>query len=480
LTAYFAWSQLKRPAGIPPGPRGVPFLGYVPFIIGDQAVLYQNIAKTYGQVFSIYVFNKLAIVLNDYTNIKKALVDYADVFAGRPPILRKRPGHPDTRNLIGHEGPFWREHRRFALSTFREFGIGKSSIEPALQNEIDYFIQAITDKQGTPFNISDLLGMSVCNNICILEFGKRFEYHDEHFLQLKRAVDYSIQQSSLPSSLFGLLRSLKLIFPFLKKRDGASNSRQMILDLCKKIMVEHKNTYQPGSTRDYIDAYITEKAERERTNNHVEMFDDVALIHNLSMLFMAGTETTSTSLRWGLLYMMMHPDIQRKVQQEIDDVIGRERLPSMEDKLRMPYTEATLLEISRKGTINTPFLPHSTTEDVDFNGYQIPKDTVVFLNIWAVLFDEKLFSDPFTFRPERFINERGQFVKHEAVIPFSLGKRFCLGEPLARMELFLYFTTLLQKFNFVNPEDQVLSDEAVISSVRAPKQYTLCAIRRKD
>jgi len=250
-------------------------------------------------------------------------------------------------------------------------------------------------------------------------------------------------------------------------------------EFCKKEEDRHVKEYQPGKNDDYINAYFTERELRQKQNNHAEMFDDFTLNRNLDILFKAGTETTTTTLRWGLLYMMMHPDVQRKVQQEIDDVIGSDRSPTMEDKLRMPYTDATLLEIARRATIVPLNVPHRTTEDVQLDHFIIPKDATILTNLWAVHHDEKLFPDPFSFRPERFINERGQFVKHQAVIPFSLGKRFCLGEPLARMELFLYFTTILQKFTIVNPEGQVLTHDGIHSTVHGPKHYKLKAIPRE-
>jgi cytochrome P450 family 2 subfamily U polypeptide 1 len=428
----------------------------------------------------LYLGKALTIVLNDYSLIRAAFIDNGEVFSGRPPAMRIRSDGKPAKSMLSNDGPFWREHRRFALATLREYGIGKSSIEPALQNEIHYFLQAITDKQGKEFDIGDLLGMSLCNNICILEFGKRYEYHDENFLQLKHAVDALVQRAAPPTSLYGLIRFLKLKIPFLKARDSTSKSILKLEDFCKQIAEEHRKAYQPGSKDDYIDAYITEKAEREKSKNNAEMFDDDSLHQNLNLLFLAGTETSTTTLRWGLLFMMMHPDIQRKVQQEIDDVVGRQRLPSVNDRLQMPYTEATLLEISRRGCIVPMNVAHSNMEDIHFGGYHLPKDSIILTNLWAVHHDEKLFPDPFSFRPERFINERGQFVKHEAVIPFSLGKRFCLGEPLARMELFLYFTSMLQKFTFVNPEGQVLTDDTMVSGVNAPYPFKLNAIRRED
>jgi cytochrome P450 len=323
--------------------------------------------------------------------------------------------------------------------------------------------------------------MSVCNNICILEFGKRFEYHDESFLKLTHAVDVVTHQSIPSDSREGFIRRIKLLIPFLKAKDAGTEMGARVFMFCIKMAEEHLKAYLPDSKKDYIDAYYTEKAERERTNNNAGMFDDQALYENLNLMFFAGTDTTSTTLRWGLIRMMQLPDIQRKVQQEIDEVVGRERLPSMDDKQRMPYTEATILEISRMTLLVPENVIRSTLEDVHLGGYLIPKGTSVYTNLWTVHHDEKMFPDPFTFRPERFLNERGQFVKHEAVIPFSMGKRFCLGEPLARMELFLYFTSMLQKFTFVNPEDQVLTGKVRIGgNVRAPEAFRLRAIRRED
>jgi len=481
IIGYFAWSQLKRPAGTPPGPRGVPVFGYLPFMPDNRGAEFQKLAKKYGQIFSWYVAEKLCIVLNDYTSIRKALIDHGEVFSGRPYALGRRDPvkkGPTGTALLMAEGPFWREHRRFALSTFREYGIGKSSIEPAIQNEIEYFIQAVKDKERKAFDISDLLGMSVCNNICILEFGKRFEYHEKFFVELKQAVDETTLHAIPQDTRTGFIRYLKYLLPFT--RNVVQTQSKRIKDFCVEIAEQHLKDYQPGSKGDYIDAYYTEKEERERTKKFAEFFDYDSLHENLNILFFAGTETTTTTLRWGLLYMLMHPDIQRKVQREIDDVVGRQRLPSVNDRLQMPYTEATLLEVSRRATIVTTNLVHSTMEDIDFEGFHIPKGTTIYTNLWGVHHDEKLFPDPFSFRPERFINERDQFVKHEAVIPFSLGKRFCLGEPLARMELFLYFTSMLQKFTFVNPEGQVLPDDGTYGNVHHPPHYKLHAVYRTE
>jgi cytochrome P450 len=246
------------------------------------------------------------------------------------------------------------------------------------------------------------------------------------------------------------------------------------------MMAEHKKVHTVGSKDDYINAYYTERAEREKTGAKPEFFCDDALESALNLMFFAGTDTTATTLRWGFLFMILHPDVQVKVQKELDDVIGRERTPSCDDRVNLPYTEATLLEIQRRGSVVPLSIPHMTLEETHLNGYRIPKNTGIFPNIFAVHHEEKLFPDPFAFRPERFINEKGQTVKPEYIIPFSIGKRSCPGEPLARMELFLYFTSVLHKFTLKAPEGVTLSTEAVSTVVRVPKPYDLVAVPRSN
>ncbi|XP_014672812.1 PREDICTED: cytochrome P450 2D28-like [Priapulus caudatus] len=159
-----------------------------------------------------------------------------------------------------------------------------------------------------------------------------------------------------------------------------------------------------------------------------------------------------TTLRWGLLFMLKYPHVLRKVQAEIDDVIGRGRLPCMADQDNMPYSRATIAEVQRVADIVPLNLPHSTTAEIQLGGYVIPAGTDIFANFTAILNDPKYFPEPQKFRPERHLDERGDFVQNEALIPFSIGRRVCLGEALARVELFIFFTGILQNFDIRLPD----------------------------
>ncbi|GAA6236430.1 cytochrome P450 2J2-like, partial [Lates japonicus] len=167
-----------------------------------------------------------------------------------------------------------------------------------------------------------------------------------------------------------------------------------------------------------------------------------------------------------------------KVQAEIDRVIGQSKQPSTEDRPSLPYTDAVIHEVQRISNIVPLSLPHVTTRDIQLGGYTIPKGVTIIPNLTSVLFDKNEWETPYTFNPGHFLNEEGKFVKRAAFIPFSAGKRVCLGENLARMELFLFFTSFMQHFTFSMPAGVKPVMEYRFGITLAPQQYEICATSR--
>lgn len=195
-------------------------------------------------------------------------------------------------------------------------------------------------------------------------------------------------------------------------------------------------------------------------------------------LFVAGTETTSTTLYWGLLCMIKYPEIQAKVQEEIDRVVGGERQPSLSDKDKLPYTNAVIHEIQRIGNIVPINLARVVGETTQIGKYSIPKGTLVTSNLTSVLFDESEWETPHSFNPNHFLDAEGKFRRRDAFLPFSIGKRVCLGEQLARMELFLFFSSLLQRFTLSAPAGVEPSLDFKLGATHCPQPYKLCAVPR--
>ncbi|XP_056277181.1 cytochrome P450 2J1-like [Pseudoliparis swirei] len=167
-----------------------------------------------------------------------------------------------------------------------------------------------------------------------------------------------------------------------------------------------------------------------------------------------------------------------KVQAEIDEVIGTSRQPSMEDRADLPYTEAVIHEIQRMANIGPLSLPHATTREIHLGGSTIPKGVTVIPNLNSVLFDKNEWETPDTFNPGHFLNQEGKFVKRAAFLPFSAGKRVCLGENLARMELFLFFTSLMQHFIISMPAGEKPVMGYCFGITLAPLPYEVCLTSR--
>ncbi|KAK7888831.1 hypothetical protein WMY93_024391 [Mugilogobius chulae] len=234
----------------------------------------------------------------------------------------------------------------------------------------------------------------------------------------------------------------------------------------------HKKDLDPSNPRDYIDSFIIEMQNRKDSDGG---FDETNLAYCAMDLFLAGTETTSTTLQWTLIYLIKHPEVQEKVQAEIDRVIGQNRLPTMADRANLPYTDAVVHEVQRIGDIVPLNGLRLASKDTTLGGYFIPKGTSIMPMLHSVLFDKTEWETPDKFNPGHFLDKDGKFRKRDALMPFSAGKRVCLGEGLAKMELFLFIVGLLQKFSFYVSDGVELRTDGVTGATRVPHPFKVQA-----
>ncbi|XP_054908575.1 cytochrome P450 2J6-like [Poeciliopsis prolifica] len=465
----------RRPLGFPPGPRALPIVGNI--FTWDQSRPHEKLielARTYGDVYSLRFGQKWAVVLNGLDAMKEGLVVNGDSMVDRPELaLQDEIG--GGLGVIFSNGNIWKQQRRFALSTLKYFGFGKKSLEPVILDEFRHCAKEIRGYKGKPVNPHLIINNAVSNIICQLVFGHRFEYGDEKFMKLMLMFDKAVQiEGSIWAQLYNSFTLLMRLLP------GPHQTVKQIWDDVKKFIREelnqHKKNWDPSNSKDYIDCYLQEIETNKAQNDNT--FDEENLIMCVLDLFVAGSETTSTTLRWAFLYMAKYPEIQEKVQAEIDRVIGQSRQPSMEDRANLPYTDAVIHEILRMSNIVPLALPHSTNKEVRLGGYTVPKEILIIPNLASVLFDRKEWETPFTFNPAHFLNEEGKFAKKTAFIPFSAGKRLCLGENLARMELFLFFTSFMQHFTFSMPAGVKVVMDYRAGLTLAPKPYEICITPR--
>ncbi|XP_040608618.1 cytochrome P450 2D28 isoform X3 [Mesocricetus auratus] len=378
--------------------------------------------------------------------------------------------------ILAPYGPEWREQRRFSVSTLRNLGLGKKPLEQWVTDEAGHLCDAFKDQAGRPFNPSTLLNKAVCNVITSLIFARRFEYEDANLIRMLRLLEEAL------TNISGFIPEILNTFPVLLHIPGlfdkVFSGQKTFAAIVDNLLTENRRTWDPEQPpRGLTDAFL---AEMEKAKGNPESsFNDQNLRMVVNDLFIAGTVSTSTTLSWALLFMIQYPDVQRRVQQEIDDILGPGRSPEMADQARMPYTNAVIHEVQRFADIAPLNLPCITSRDIEVQGFLIPKGTTLITNLSSVLKDETVWEKPLHFHPEHFLDAQGCFVKQEAFMPFSAGRRACLGEPLARMELFLFFTCLLQHFSFSVPAGQPRpSDHVVLGVLKSPAPYQLCAVPR--
>uniref|UniRef100_G3QDX1 Cytochrome P450 n=1 Tax=Gorilla gorilla gorilla TaxID=9595 RepID=G3QDX1_GORGO len=406
-------------ARYPPGPLPLPGLGNLLHVDFQNIHTFNQLRHRFGDVFSLQLAWTPVVVLNGLAAVREALVTCGKDTADRPPAPISQVLAPKASGVIlARYGPTWREQRRFSVSTLRNLGLGKKSLEQWVTEEAACLCAAFADQAGRPFRPNGLLNKAASNVIASLTCGRRFEYDDPRFLRL-----LDLAQEGSKEEL-GFLREVLNVVPLLLRIPGLAGkvlrSQKAFLTQLDELLTEHRMTWDPA--RDLTEAFL---AEMEKAKGNPESsFNDENLRMVVADLFFAGMVTTSITLAWGLLLMILHPDCQGwssgcRVQQEIDDVIGQVRRPEMGDQARMPYTTAVIHEVQRFGDMIPLGVTHMTSRDIEVQGFRIPKETTLFTNLSSVLKDEAVWEKPFLFHPEHFLDAQGHFVKPEAFLPFS-------------------------------------------------------------
>uniref|UniRef100_A0A8C5NVL9 Vitamin D 25-hydroxylase n=2 Tax=Jaculus jaculus TaxID=51337 RepID=A0A8C5NVL9_JACJA len=427
------------------------------------------------RIFSLDLGGISAVVLNGYDVVKECLVHQNETFADRPclPLFMKMTKMGGLLN--SRYGRGWTDHRKLAVNSFRNFGCGQKSFESKILEEVNFFLDAIETYKGIAFDFRQLITNAVSNITNLILFGERFTYEDTDFQHMIELFSENVELAA-SASVF-----LYNAFPWIGiwpcgKHQQLFRNAAIVYDFLSKLTDKASVNRKPHLPRHYVDAYLDEMDQGK--NDPLSTFSKENLIFSVGELIIAGTETTTNVLRWASLFMALYPNIQGQVQKEIDFTLGSGKKPSWDDKCRMPYTEAVLHEVLRFCNIVPLGIFHATSEDALVCGYSIPKGTTVITNLYSVHFDEKYWRDPDIFYPERFLDSSGCFSKKEALIPFSLGRRHCLGEHLARMEMFLFFTTLLQRFHLHFPHGLIPNLKPRLGMTLQPQPYLICAERR--
>ncbi|BFZ07227.1 hypothetical protein BsWGS_10266 [Bradybaena similaris] len=481
-----AKSWLQTPSNLPPCPVWpYPILGHIPYLRNRPRETLKEFRKKAGDVFSLYTGPKLTVVLNGYDVLKDTLVKQADIFSDRPNSFLNKMIKDGTKGIIGASGHSWKEQRSVSLAILRSFGMGKNALAERIQNEVSAYMNELAKSKGKPQEVRTLTNVAVSNVICAIIVGKRFEYNDPYLIRLLHILN---EQVTLIKSV-----SLRNAFPWLRYLPGdlfdikkvIKNNDDLMEHFCQPFIQRFSEKLDKGEEDDesavsFITSYLKELRHKEAIGESTTM-EVGQLGRVIQNLFVAGSETTSTTMLWFMLYMLHYPEIQKKIFKEINDVVGTERVVSLQDKPQLNYLNASIRETQRLASIVPLNLLHTNTVEVKIRGYTIPAGTSIIPNLDSVLHDEQIWGDPMNFRPERFLDSTGKLLNREEFVPFSLGRRVCLGESLAKMELFLFLSALVQRFEFLPATPTSLPPLTYTFGITCPPQaYDIRIVERRS
>ncbi|KAM9601427.1 cytochrome P450 1B1 [Trichechus inunguis] len=481
----------RQPASAPPGPFAWPLIGNAAAVGPAPHLSFARLAQRYGDVFQIRLGSCPVVVLNGERAIHQALVQQSVAFADRPPFASFRVVSDGRSLAFGRYSENWKVRRRAAYSTVRAFSTRQPRSRRVLEGHVlgearELVALLVRGSAGGSFiDPRPLTLVAVANVISAVCFGCRYSHDDAEFLGLlSHNEDFgrTVGAGSLVDVLPWLQRFPNPVRTAFRQFEQLNrNFSNFVLDK----FLKHRESLRPGAApRDMMDAFIL-LAGKEATKGSSDSGARLDLEYvpsTITDIFGASQDTLSTALQWLLLLFTRYPEVQARVQAELDQVVGRDRLPCMDDQPNLPYIMAFIYEAMRFSSFVPITIPHATTTNASVLGYHIPKDTVVFVNQWSMNHDPGKWPNPEEFNPARFLDKDGFIDKNLAsnVMIFSMGRRRCIGEELSKVQLFLFFSILAHQCNFrANPDEPSEMDFSYGLTIK-PKSFKINVTLRES
>ena len=385
---------------------------------------------------------------------------------------------------LANYGPAWRLHRKLFMTALRQYLSDVPLIERRVSEQVENLRAFLESKKGEPFDPTDILAESVANVICGITFGEGYDTTTNEdmrkLLELNKKVNGSPDMMLLFFlDFFPLVEYLPL--PAFNRILELSGN---IFDIIRKHLKERRDNFDPDErVTDLVTGLIQaqNQADDVQDQEKAAFLTDDYLVNTIEDMFSAGYETTSTTLKWAIAFLVNYPQFQVEIQQQLDEVVGRDRDPSLEDRPHLPLIHATIIEVLRLGNIAAQTIPHLALKDTKLCGYDVPKDTVIIVNTESVHLDPKCWENPSVFDPHRHIDENGRLNTNQGnFYPFGAGRRVCAGEPLAKVEVFLFLGWMLHRFKFeAGDEGPPQLKVTNIAGFKSPVPYKVRAIKRQ-
>ncbi|KAG8182236.1 hypothetical protein JTE90_024169 [Oedothorax gibbosus] len=422
---------------------------YVPFIKTPH-LDYARLGAKFGDVFSFRtVGGQLFVILTGTKVIKEVLVNRADEFIGRLPVNNFLYWITDGLGIVQEEGDVWDEHRKFFLQTAKSFGFGKMEVEGRIHDEVRRMLTDIrSEAKNSCVRLSEHVAFVTHSTLSHVLFNKEFKKDDtfrKHVSDMDKFIEtFKGYINLLVGKPFDIFFSLFTSLP---------KDRARLRKFTDAMVEERRRTRDPDNPENYVDSFLNQRDELiKKGHKDGGTFTNIRLEATAWNMYF-GFESTGGTAVGLLLELSHHPSVQQRIQSELDSVVGRERLPSWMDRPSLPYLDASVQELYRVTTLFPITTIYSNFKETTINGFRIPERSAIVANIWSMHMDPEVFPQPEKFDPNRFLDSSGKRIKVDGPYPFGLGKRSCIAESLAQMEVFIIVSSVVQSFT-MQPGDK--------------------------
>lgn len=338
LLGLLAYLDTRKPKNFPPGPKWLPMLGSALTVFrirrakGDLPLMADELSKKYGPVLGLKIGVDKIVVACGLNAIREFLS--SDDLDGRPTGLFFEIRTFGLRQgLMMTDQGFWHEQRKFIVRHLREFGFGRRNMSAMIEDEAQLMVDHFKGKiiKGQDFGIvqmDKIGGIHILNTLWMMLAGIRYSPEDKEVNTLQANLNELFKNADMVGALFSQFPILRILAPDFSGYNLYMKSHEPLWDFIIKEVENHRKTFIPNQPRDLIDVYLQMLNEKDKP----ETFTKEQLLSVCLDLFMAGSETTTKSFGFGFTYLLLNPEVQTKAQEEIDRVVGRERLPSLQDR----------------------------------------------------------------------------------------------------------------------------------------------------
>ncbi|KAK4262353.1 hypothetical protein QN277_027923 [Acacia crassicarpa] len=439
--------QRRRFRNIPPTPPGLPVIGNLFQLKKPLHRQLFRLSEHYGKMFSLWFGSRLIVVVTSLSAVQECFTTNDIALANRPRLISgKYVGYNYTSISFSSYGDHWRNLRRIM------------AVEILSTHRLNQFLEMRTDEMMilvrklacdsyrgfAKVELKTRLFAMTFNIIMRMICGKRYwgdDAVDEDEARELQDIMWELSRLAGANNVgdfFPILRWFD--YDNLEKRLKKSSER---LDkFLQGIVNRHRNESHTANTM--VDHLLSLQ------ESHPEYYTDPIIKGLISILLMAGTETSATTLEWAMSCLLNNPESLKKAQQEIDTHTGQERLIDEQDISKLPYLQNVIFETLRLHPAAPLLTPREVSDDCTIGGYSVPRDNIVLTNAWAIHRDPQLWSDPTNFKPERF-ERKGEADK---LIMFGMGRRACPGAGLAQRTVGVTLGWLLQCFEWKRISDE--------------------------